>query len=522
MQVESIHKNALALINSQNYKEAHQACLQILQIDKQHADAYFLLGIIATATGAVSKAIGLIERAIELSPDNSEYIAHLAKCYALKGEKQRVELLCEQAMKLKPQQALTLDTIGSAFSRIGLHAKSLLLFQQAVDKDPDNASFVYNLGAASRFMGDFNCARSCYEKVIELNPHFYKAHSALSGLGGISNQSNHISRLQSLITDDLAADDLLHLCHAIASEYEALKNYDCAFEYLKKAKQKKKLQLNYQFADDLANFDALIASFNTVNKLPSSHCLSKEPLFVVGMPRSGTTLVERIISNHEKVFSVGELQNFAVLLKKISQSSSRKVLDPETIKAAEDIDYSLLGEQYIQSTRLLTGSTEKFVDKMPLNVLYAGFIIEAMPNAKIICLDRNPLDTIISNFRQLFAVNFSYYNYAYSLLDTAKFFVEFHKLRQFWQSRYPDNFLVVNYQQLVSNSEVEAKKIISFCGLEWQENCLNIESNKSPVATASAVQVREPIHGRSIGRWKHYEKYLDEVKLILDQANIKY
>jgi len=522
MQVETIHKNALSFINSQNYEKAHQACLQILQIDNQHADAYFLLGIIACATGSMSKAISLIEKALSFTSDNSEYIAHLAKCYAFKGEKKKVELLCERAIQLKPKQALTLDTIGTAFSRIGLYEKSVLYFQHAVQKQPDNPAFLYNLGAALRFMGDFDGARRYFEQAISLNHKFYKAHSALSGLRGITQESNHISRLQKLINNSLQTDELLHICHAIASEYEALHQYDSAFEYLEKAKFKKRQQLNYQFSDDVAIFDEIFNYFQSEHLSAESNCLTKDPIFVVGMPRTGTTLVERIISQHSQVASVGELQNFGILLKQLSKSSSRKVLDPETILAAKDINYSQLGNGYIESTRILTGNKEKFVDKMPLNILYAGFILQSMPNAKIICLDRHLLDTIISNFKQLFAVNFSYYNYAYALKTTAEFFVRFHQLRQFWQSRYPDNFLIVNYETLVNNPEVEAKKIISHCSLEWQSTCLNIESNNTPVATASAVQIREPIHNRSVGHWKNYEKHLAEVKLMLDHASINY
>jgi hypothetical protein len=157
---------------------------------------------------------------------------------------------------------------------------------------------------------------------------------------------------------------------------------------------------------------------------------------------------------------------------------------------------------------------------MPLNVLYAGFIIKALPKAKIICLDRGPLDTIVSNYRQLFAVNFSYYNYAYDLQTTAQFYQQFKQLTQLWLNLFPENFYVVNYEQLVNEPEKEAKKIIEFCGLDWQNECLEIHKNSAPVATASAVQVRQPINNKSVGNWQTYQEYLADVTNYLENSNL--
>ena len=168
------------------------------------------------------------------------------------------------------------------------------------------------------------------------------------------------------------------------------------------------------------------------------------------MPRSGTTLVERIISQHTDVTSAGELQHFGLLVKKMAKTLSNRVIDAETVTATKDINFKELGKAYIESTRAITGKTAKFVDKMPLNVLYVGFILQALPKAKIICLDRNPLDTIVSNFRQLFSVNQSYYNYAYDLQTTTEFYLLFKQLAELWLALFPDNFYLINYERLVN------------------------------------------------------------------------
>jgi tetratricopeptide (TPR) repeat protein len=516
--ISVLHQQAQQAINKGEYQLAHQGLIQILQQDKYFSDAYFLLGMIASAHHNINKAISLIEQAIVLTPNNSEYFAQLAKHYALSQNHLLALKNAKLAQILNPTSALTWDTLGVTYSQIGLHQLAVPCFEKAVKKDKTVAEYFFNLGASQKFNGDFSRARYNYEQCIVLSPMHCKAHAALTSLGEISESENHISALEHIHQKINQTDDLLYISHALAREYEALKNHDKAFHYLQSAKQKKLALLDYSINDDKSMFTALEQTFNQQQDFKKGF-ESNEALFVVGMPRTGTTLVERIISQHSDVTSAGELQHFGLLLKKMANTTTNKVIDVETVKAACNIDFCQLGKSYIESTRTISGKTAKFIDKMPLNCLYVGFILQALPKTKIICLDRNPLDTIVSNFRQLFAVNFSYYNYAYDLPTTAEFYLLFKKLISLWLELYPENFYIVNYEKLVNNPEEEAKKLIGFCGLSWQDACLHINDNTSPVATASALQVREPINNKSIGNWQKYDKYLHEVKAILATAN---
>jgi len=517
--IPQLHQQAQQALNRGEYQQAHQLILTILSQDKYFADGYFLLAMIASIHHNNTKAIALIKQALVLAPENVEYIAQLAKHYALANEHVKALQYATQAGNLQPTSALTLDTIGVAYSQIGLHQQAVPFFKQAVAVHQDNGIFFFNLGASLKFIGEFSQARQAYETTIRLLPNYCKAHAALTSLGDISVENNHIARLSKLYQQLSSADDLLYIGHALAREYEALGNYQQAYYYLSQSKHAKLAQLDYNFTDDQQMFTSLKEFFTNQQALVKDKAentaqkgfSSSEALFVVGMPRTGTTLVERILSKHSQVTSAGELQHFGLLLKELSKTTSNKVIDKETILAAANIDFSQLGESYINSTRAITGKTAKFVDKMPLNVLYAGFIISALPQAKIICLDRGPLDTIVSNYRQLFAVNFSYYNYAYDLNTTAQFYAQFKQLADLWLSLYPENFYLVNYEKLVNNPEQEAKKIIEFCGLDWQAQCLAIHENSAPVATASAVQVRQPINNKAIGNWQKYQDYLSDV-----------
>ncbi len=517
--IKVLHQQAQQALNQGLYQQAHQYLMLILQQDKHFADAYFLLAMIASAHHNLVKSIQLIKQANALAPNNAEYLSQLAKHYALDNNHVAALNFAELAAKLiaksPTQSSLTLDTLGVAYSQMGLHEKAVKFFKQSVTINDKNPNYFFNLGASLKFIGDFDEARKAYEKTISMAPSYYKAHSALTGLGGISKDTNHIPLLERLFKQTQHADDRLHIGHALAREYEALADFDKAFHYLETAKKFKLEQLKYSIDEDKALFTSLVSHFEGSKPSLSQGFENEEAIFVVGMPRSGTTLVERIISQHTDVTSAGELQHFGLLVKKMAKTPSNRVIDAETVTATENIDFKELGKRYIESTRALTGKTAKFVDKMPLNVLYVGFILQALPKAKIVCLDRNPLDTIVSNFRQLFSVNQSYYNYAYDLQTTTEFYLLFKQLAELWLALFPDNFYLINYEKLVNDPINEAKQLIEFCDLSWQEQCVDIHRNSAPVATASALQVRSPINNRSVGNWKKYDAYLDGVKKIL-------
>lgn len=509
--IASLHSQAQQALNDKNYQQAHQHLLSILNLDSQFADAYFLLGIIASDHHNNLQAIELILKANQLRPNNPEYLAQVARLYVMENQHPQALVQAQNACKQTITSSTIFDTLGVVFSKLGRHSDALPLFEQAIKINPNHSEYHFHYGASLKFCGDFSKARDAYEQAIKLQPQHVKAHSALSSLGGINEKHNHIPRLVAQFQREGDIDNKLHLGHALAREYEALNDYETAYSFLKKVKQDKLAAMNYSFKQERELFASLTDLFSKSEQQFSTGHDSKEPIFIVGMPRTGTTLVERIISAHSQVSTAGELQHFGLLLKQLSNSQTNKVIDKETVEAAVSIDMEELGQAYIDSTRAQTGSHSHFIDKMPLNVLYAGFIAKALPNAKIICLDRNPLDTIVSNYRQLFSVNFSYYNYAYDLQTCSHYYDLFKQLVSTWQQTLGDNFYVVNYEKLVNNPEVEAKKLIDFCNLEWEADCLSIDKNSAPVATASALQVRQPISNKSIGNWKRYKTALAEI-----------
>lgn len=516
--IQTLHRNAQIALNQRDYVKAHGYCVKIIEFQPNHADAYFLLGMIHCEIGQIKKAIKLIQKALSFQVV-PEYLAHLAKCYSLVGDMASVLNVVQDIPVDIISKPLTLDTLGVALSRVGDHTKALAYFEKALKLEKHNPGFYYNFGVSSKFAGLFQQAKKAFNQAIVLEPKYYQAHFALSDLGGITQSSNHIERLQALVDDNIHPDNLLHLGHALAKEYEALGEYGQSIAMLNRVKSNKARTMSYQFSDDKALFSYLKNIDNSIST-SGQGCDSKRPIFILGMPRSGTTLVERILSNHSQVNSCGELQDFGVAVKELTNTQSKKVLDVETLKAAQQLDFKALGERYIKTTSVVSGDTAHFIDKLPFNFFYVDLITKALPNAKIICLLRDPMDTCIGNYRQLFSINSPYYSYAYSLTTIGQFYTEFFELVNQYAQQNTANFMMLNYQELVAEPREKVTELLGFCDLEWQEQCLHAETNTAPVSTASKVQVREPINAKSIDRWKKFRPYTDELEALLRKNGV--
>lgn len=500
------------------YQAGHAACLEVLRRAPDSGEAYLLLGVIAGDHANHTKAIELLDRAANLLPVRTRPLALAYKARNLTALNRRSDAIAaaEAAAELNPTDAQTLDNLGVVFTRAGLHERAAPYYEQATTIQGTPGRF-YNLGAALQFLGRFDEARAAYRKCIAMAPHHGQAWSSLTQITRATREANDIPALKATF-EARASDpeDALNLGHALAKAYEDIGDPAQAMAWLDRAKAGRRTKQPYDPAFDDALFEAAMRSADLP---PGGGFEEAAPIFVVGMPRTGTTLVDRILSSHSAVSSAGELTDFTLVMKRDLRTPSPYVLDAATLDAAAGVDPAVIGAAYVRSVRETLGLTGRFVDKMPLNIFVAAHILRALPNARVICLRRHPADTVLSNYRQLFSTQFSYYAYAFGLRETANYYVKFDRLvRQFEARLPPERFRAVNYEDLVKDFEPGVRALLDFCGLPFEQACLDFHENAGPVATASAAQVRQPLYTSALARWKRYRPALDPAIEILVAA----
>ena len=517
-QLASLLSTANQALAGKDYKRAHEACIQALQGYGPNAEAYFLLGVLTAEHDNHAKAVELFDRALALQDKDARLHAHRARALLASNQREASRLAALRAATLGPKDALTRDTIGVVFTRLGDHAAAVSLFEEAVKSNPDHADYQYNLASSRQFAGDFEGAKQAYRRAIKLDGNLYKAWSALISLETQTAENQQIETLTRMFdTSEGDEDRLLHLGHALAKTCEDLGDDAASLQWLGQAKAARKVSLDYKPSADEAVFAAARQSAGT----GATGYDSERPIFVVGLPRTGTTLVERILSSHSDVASVGELANFSTLCKQATGTAGNLVMDAPTLRAARLADMTSLGKSYEDSAAHLFGDAPRFVDKMPLNILYAGLIQQALPNARIVCVRRHPMDACLSNYRQLFATSFSYYNYAYDLDDCGRYYLLFDQLCAHWRASLPaDRYMEICYEDVIADQEGETRRLLSHCGLDWQDACLDFHNQTGAVATASSVQVRQPLYSSSIGRWKRHGAALDSLRAVLTQGGV--
>lgn len=471
---------------------------------------FFLLGMVAAEAGQIAKAIPLMEAAVERGPE-AEHLAQLARLLILLKRDGEAGDAARKAMALEPRDALTLDTIGCVLARLGDHETSLTPFGAAVAAEPQNLDYRYNLAAASGFTGRVAEARAHYEMILTAAPGNARVHYALAILSRQTAQTNHIARLETALAAASRPEDALRIRYALAKEHEDIGNAADAFRHLSAANRAHKLGIRYDFAQDAAVFDAIEALFGGGGASLATGPGNPDtaPIFIVGMPRTGTTLVDRILSSHHAVGSAGELQAMPLAVKQAAGTASRVVIDPRTVAASGGVAPGIIGDAYLaRAAHHRPGDSARFTDKLPANFLYVGHIARALPNAAIVCLRRNPMDTIWSNYKNLFASQSAYYAYSYDLMDIARYYARFDRLMALWESLFPGRVLHLSYEALVADLEGQARRLLDHCGLEWDAACLTFHQNSSAVATPSAAQVRRPINADAVGKWRSHEEAL--------------
>ena len=468
-------------------------------------------------------AVGCIDRALSIEPHDAPLLIHRAQCLLALG---RLPDACEAAaaaqLKAPPDPVLH-DALGSLFSRANDQQRALSAYDRAVTLAPNNPHFIFNRATVYRFLGQLAEAEADYDRVIALKPTDYEAYANRSELRPQSVDANHIDELEALIArgiPDWRGD--VQVRYALAKEYEDIDDYAKSFQHLRRGAKKRREHMRYDVTVDVATVDWIIEAFPAApddSEQRRGDAPSDAPIFIVGLPRSGTTLVDRILGSHSKVFSAGELDHFALCIVDAVRRRSGGVQLPrrELIARSADLDFAALGRDYLERARRVAAADMRFTDKMPLNYLYCGLIRRALPNAKIVHVARRPMAACYAMYKTLFKDG---YPFSYDLGEIGRYYVGYRRLMDHWQAAMPAAIYPLSYEGLVADQVGETRKLLDFCGLEWQDSCVEFHRNPSPTTTASAAQVRRPLYESSVSQWRHYAAELAELSGLLSAAGL--
>lgn len=504
-------------LTRRDYRELQSLCRAMRRADPAVADAWFLESVAAEAGRDMRTALALVSEAVALAPDNAEYWTQKARYHAQVNQVGHAMAAAQRALALGVSSPPQLDTLGVVLTRAGDYETAARALRQAVSGRPDNLQYQFNLAAAEQFLGNDTAATAHYERVIAMHPAHARSYWALSEIQKNAVSTRHENAMRTLGASVKLDDrDALYLAHALARIDESRGDFAAAIQRLTDAKARRRAHFNYDFADDRGLFQSIRSVFRTPDDVlcraqGEGGTDDAAPLFIVGMPRSGTTLIERIVSAHSSVVTLGELQELPLVLKALSGVAGPQVLSAAVVQALST-DSPPLASAYMDALRPRLGMLNAaqndtptyIIDKMPLNVLNLGFIFRLMPRARVILMRRDPMDVGLSNFRQLFALDYSYYNYSYDLGDIGRYVAEFEHLCSHWQTLLGDRLHCVHYEGLVADPEPAVRALLSHLDLPWEQGCLDFHNSGAPVATPSASQVRQPLYSSAVGRWRRY------------------
>ena len=422
----------------------------------------------------------------------------------------------ELASRLDCADATIWAALGRMASEQALPQYAAPLLQRAKALGLQSAFLDYLIGQAVLYQGRADAAEAALEECLVRDPLFGPAHRALAKLRKQDQVKNHVDRLRNVLGRmGTAHPHQPFVCYALFKELDDLGDHDAAWLALAQGMQLRRAQLQYSAEADAALFEQLQSvTFEPVSGFEPT---GPAPIFIVGMPRSGTTLLERILGSHAQVKDAGELTDFNCQLRWMCDQFGPARLDLPLAKAAMAVDWRELGQRYLEHTQWHAGDKQFYTDKLPANFLNVGFIVNALPQAKILHMTRDPMDVCFSNLKELFA---DAYPHSYDQTEMAQHYLRYRRLMSHWHQTFPGRVLDVDYAELVTAPDQVARDVLSFCGLPWQDNVAAIEKRSGAVATASSVQVREPIHNRFVAQWRPYAKPLQPLHDLLANAGL--
>ena len=490
-------------------------CKEVLQADPEHVGAKEFLINRALETGRARWAEELSRSLVRKMPEQSKWWLKLSSALARQDQLVEAQEAVQQVLSIEPDLEEARMLLGSIFVRDNRFADALSQYDAVLQQNPNNIAALAQKGSALKTLGRQHESIQCLRRCMELDRSFGEAAWSLSNLKTYRFSDDEVVNIKAVLAvENLKDKDAVHFNYALGKAYEHRQQWDQAFAAYQTANRIKQQSAIWNADEFSAQVDQIIATFTPqlLQQHHNSGVDDSSPIFVLGLPRSGSTLQEQILSSHSQVEGTRELPYIPWIAQRLNRKPNPMCQDNYPLGAGqlEADQWQLLGTQFLaQAKRHRQTEAPFFIDKLPNNFLYVGLILLAMPNAKIINTVRNPMDNCFGCFKQLWAEG---QNFTYDLEDLGRYYRDYHRLMAHWQAIFGDKIFSVNYEAVVANLETNVQELLDYCGLPMEEQCLRFHETERAVNTASSEQVRQPIYSSAVAYWRHFEEHLQPLK----------
>jgi tetratricopeptide (TPR) repeat protein len=491
---------------------AEQVCRRYLTAHKHHVEGMLLLAEIGIALKVLDDAEFLLESCVELAPDHirarHEYVNLLSKLGKFKQAQQQADILLKQ----QPEHHQFKLAKASAMMGLGQLPEAILLYRQLLQQAPSRPGVHLALGHAQKAQGDFAAAIASYQQSYTINPAFGDAYWSLANSKTYRFSAAEITQMKHQeAIPDIPVDDRIHMCFALGKALEDQGDYPQSFEYYQTGNRLKSATTTYDADKQEQHIQAQIkhCTRQLMSQRSDLGYDAPDPIFIVGLPRAGSTLLEQILASHSMIDGTMELHNILGLASKLRGHNSQY---PANLHTIDNRFFRRFGEQFIKDTQVYRANAPYFIDKMPNNFMHIGLIKLILPNAKVIDARRHPMACCFSGFKQLFGEG---QEFSYSLESMGRYYNAYVELMAHWDTVLPGFVLRVQHEEVIDDLEGQVRRILDFCGLPFEANCLEFHRTQRSIKTPSSEQVRQPIYRSGMTQWQNFESQLQPLAALL-------
>ncbi len=510
---------AEAALHDGDMRSAEEVLKKLLAEDPDNANALRLLGNIALEANRFKAAQRMLQRAVELAPRMVLAWNDLANLYMKQDRYEQALEATQQAIAVDTRMAHSYVMQGNILTKAQRHEESLAAYQQALEISPANAGALSGMGHVLKTIGRQAESIAAFRQCIQAHPAFGEAYWSLANLKTFDFSNDEVAVMEKMAAEaDLPDEPKINFFLSLGKHYENEKNFDRSFDFYRQGNE---LRRNKEIYDPVLTqvlHDRIIEVFST--ELFAQHKGSGDPdpapILIVGLPRSGSTLLEQILASHSQVEGTMELPDLSRAIGKINRQAQRHKKAnasshaeyPEALLDLDEEALRELGQGYLRTTQRYRTGKLHFIDKMPNNFASIGLLRLILPNAKVINARRHPLDSCLGSYKQLF---FKGQSFTYDQFELGQYYLQYQRLMDHWHSVLPGHVLDVHYEQMVFDQEAQTRRMLDYLDLPWEDACLRFYETERAINTASSEQVRQPIYTKAINYWRHYEKHLEEL-----------